>query len=163
MAKSNFIPRRHSRYDVETPIRIAKQNTENVLPANMLNISNGGMYFESSYEIDPHSNVCIWLEQKLRISDKDIQIYDFYRSRVLWCQENKTRNALGVGVQHVHKCRNEWVPEFLCSVCDDPIPLGKVHFVQDFVYLCPECYQQIESCSGKFRNEMLRFLQGNVF
>jgi hypothetical protein len=162
MDESRYVLRTHSRYHVETPILFAKQNTDSLLPANMLNISDGGMCFESRYEVNPHSDVCIWLEKKLRVKLKGIQIYNFYRSRVLWCREINKGTALGIGVQHVNKTRVAQVPEFICSVCEKKIPLGEVHFVKDFVYLCPICYEEMQSYSKNSQDEMLRFLEGNV-
>ena len=162
MYESNYIQRIHSRYHVQTPIRFAKQNTESLLPANMLNISDGGMCFESTYSVNPHSDVCIWLEQKLRIRQKGIKIYNFYRSKVLWCREINNGTTLGIGVQHVNKNWSALVPEFTCSICDEKIPLGKVHFVKDFVYFCSKCYQEMESCSENSKYEILRYLEGNV-
>ena len=163
MVESNYTRRVHSRYHVQTPIMFAKQNTDGLLPANMLNISDGGMCFASSYAVNLHSDVCIWLEQKLRIKLKGIKIYNFYRSKVLWQQEINDGTALGIGVQHVNKSRITQVPEFICSVCEKKIPWGEIHFVKDFVYLCPTCYQEMQGYSKKSQDEMLRFLEGNVF
>jgi hypothetical protein len=163
MYQSHYVPRVHSRYHVNTPIRFAKQSTENLLPAYMRNISEGGMYFESRHEINPHSDVCIWLGKKLPKRLKEIQVYDFYRSKVLWCREINKGKALGVGVQHVNKTRWAMGPEFSCSICEEKIPLGKVYFMKDYVYFCSGCYHKMESCSKNSQDEILRFLEGNVF
>lgn len=163
MYQSHYIARVHSRYHLETPIRFAKQNTENLLPARMLNISDGGMYFESRHPVNPHSDVFIWLEKNLPKNLKEIQVYDFYRSKVLWCKEINRGKALGVGVRHIHKTRCAMGPEFTCSICEDKIPLGKVHFVKDFVYFCSKCYHEMESCSKNSQDKICRFLEGNVF
>jgi hypothetical protein len=163
MNQSQYVQRVQSRYNLESPIRFAKQNMERLLPARMLNISDNGMCFESRYDINPHSDVCIWLEQKIRISDKGIKIYNFYRSKVLWCREINSGTALGIGVQHVNKTQCALVPEFVCSVCEEKISMGNVHFVKDFVYLCSKCYQNMQSCSENSREQILRILEGNVF
>jgi hypothetical protein len=154
--------RAHCRYHVETPINFSIQDTEIVLPAHMLNISDGGMCFESQYVVKPHSDVCIWLAKKMSISHKDIQVFDFYRSKVLWCREINKGDTLGIGVQHVNKSRWTLGPEFQCSMCEHKIPLGKVHFVNDFIYLCSKCYQEIEKYSKNLKVEILRILEGNV-
>lgn len=163
MVKSNYNQRIHSRYHVVSPIRFSKRNSESLLPARMLNISDGGMCFESRYVLDPCSDVCIWMEQRLHISQKDIQVYDFYRSKVLWCREIDGGDALGIGVYHINKSRWASGPEFICSDCEEKIPVGKVHFYNDFIYLCPKCYHKIHTCSENGRKEILRILEGNVF
>jgi DNA-directed RNA polymerase subunit RPC12/RpoP len=153
----------HIRYHLETPIKFAIQDTENLLPAHMLNISDGGMYFESQYAVNLHSDVCIWLAKKMPKNYKEIQMFDFYRSKVLWCREINKGVTLGIGVQHVNKSRSALGPEFQCSMCGHKIPLGKVHFINDFVYLCSKCYQEMERYTKNSKNEILRFLEGNVF
>lgn len=163
MYQSHYIPRMHSRYHVETPIKFATQHTENLLPAHLRNISEGGMYFESRHEVKPHSYVYIWLGKKLHENHKKVQIYDFYRSRVLWCREINKGKVLGIGVQHVNKTRWAMGPKFNCSICEDQIPFGKVHFVNDYICFCSQCYQEMERCSKLTRDEILRFLEGNVF
>ena len=162
MYEYHYNQRMHSRYDLVSPIRFAKWNSEGLLPARMLNISDGGMCFESRYAIDPSSDICIWMEQPSRISHKGLQIYDFYRSKVLWCREIAGGDALGIGVFHVNKSRWAWGPEFVCSDCEEKIPLGKVHFFNDFICLCPKCYQRINMCPENCRKEILRLLEGNV-
>jgi hypothetical protein len=163
MYELHYIPRKHFRYPLETPINITKQDTENLLRARMLNISDGGMYLESQHMIQPHSDICIWVEKKLIQMHKEIKIYDFYRSKVLWCREIPQEIALGMGVQHINKSRWSFGPEFRCSMCEDKIPMGKVHFVKDFLYFCPKCSQEMERCSKNSQDEILRFLEGNVF
>ncbi len=163
MYESNYIPRVHSRYSIETPIRFARQDTKNLLPAHMRNISDGGMYFESRHPVTPHSDVFIWLQKKLPKNQNKIQIYDFYRSKVLWCREINKGKAMGIGVKHINKTLWALGPEFNCSICEDRIPLGKVHFLKDFVYLCSDCYHGMENCSKTSKDEILRFLEGNVF
>ena len=73
------------------------------------------------------------------------------------------REDLGIGVQHISRTRGVRGPEFYCNLCGDKIPMGKVHFVEDFLYLCPLCYEEIERCSGPGKRELLRHLEGNVF
>jgi hypothetical protein len=163
MYQSHYVPRVHSRYPAETPIKFATQHTENLLPAHLRNISEGGMYLESRHPVNPHSDVFIWLEKKLPKSLKEIQVYDFYRSKVLWCKEINKGKALGIGVQHVNKTRWAMGPEFRCSICEDQIPFGKVHFVKDYICLCSRCYHEMESCSKNSQDEIIRFLEGNVF
>ena len=163
MYDSNYTPRMQSRYHVDVPIIFSKPDTEGFLPANMLNISDGGMCFESQYEVNLQSDVCIWLEKKLEIRQKGIPIYNFYRSRVLWRREVKKGDALGIGVQHVNKSLSLQIPEFSCSLCEQKINPGNVHFIKDFICLCPECYHDLEKYSKKSRDEILRFLEGNIF
>lgn len=163
MVKSRYNQRMHSRYHLVSPIRFAKRDSERLLSARMLNISNGGMCFETRYALDPSSDVCIWMEKDLHISHKGIQIYDFYRSKVLWCREIDGEDALGVGVLHVNKSRWASGPEFICSGCEEKIPVDKVHFCKDFIYLCPNCFQIIQGCSENDQKKILRLLEGNVF
>ena len=164
MYESYYMPRIQSRYRVKAPIIYSEHDTDGFLPANMINISDGGMCFESQYEVNPQADVCIWLEKKVQISLKDIQVYNFYRSRVLWCREINKGSGLGIGVQHVNKAQSLQIPEFTCSLCEKKkVPPGKVYFIKDFIYLCPECYERFKHFSPKSRDEILRLLEGNIF
>lgn len=128
----------------------------------MRNISDGGMYFETNHPVAPWSDICIWLKQKPSKTNENIQIYDFYRSKVLWCREIKGNDVLGIGVKHVNRTRFTSGPEFTCDICDDRIPLGKVYFMKDFLYFCPECQKKMGDDTDKNKEEVLRFLEGNV-
>ncbi|MFO8085196.1 MAG: PilZ domain-containing protein [Desulfobacterales bacterium] len=164
MYQPHYIPRKHLRYALEALITFAKQYSEKLLTARMRNISDGGMYFETQFPVEPWSNVYIWIKQQPPgPHHKGVQIYEFYRSRVLWCRKVNQVDELGIGVVHVNKSRFSSGPEFICSICEDKISLGKVHFLNDFIYLCPDCHHRMEHCSGKNRENIIRFIEGNIF
>ena len=163
MCKAHYIPRNHSRFPIETPIIFAKPTTDNLFSAHMRNISEEGMYFETQYPIAPWSDVYIWIEKQPLKTHGGIRIYNFYRSKVIWCLQVGGSEILGIGVKHLNRSLFTSGPEFVCSICEDKIPLSQVHFYKDFIYFCADCYQQFENCSGKNRDEVLRFIEGNVF
>jgi hypothetical protein len=153
----------HSRLDIETPILFAKWNSEDLISAKMLNISESGMYFESGNDVGASSDVCIWLEEKPGIKPREMRIYDFYRAKVRWLRELESGNGFGIGVKHISRTMGVRDPEFHCAMCEEKIPMGKVRTVKDFLYLCPACHAEIEKYSGEGEEELLRMLEGNVF
>jgi hypothetical protein len=159
----NYTKRRHSRWSIEGPISLAAPNEEDFVGARMRNISESGMYFECGRELELRADVCICLGGcSLKEHDK-LRIYDYYRSRVCWRKTLETGDGLGVGVHHIAKRRGVSGPEFRCIMCEKNIPMGKVHFVKDFLYLCPECHAELERYSGACKEEVLRALEGNIF
>ena len=159
----NYIKRRHSRWSIESPISLAAPDAEDFVSARMRNISESGMYFECEQDLEFRSDICICLGG-CSPKDRDrLCIYDYYRSRVRWRKTLETGDGLGVGVHHIAKRRGVSGPEFLCIMCEKKIPMGKVHFVKDFLYLCPDCYAELQSYSGTCRDEVLRALEGNPF
>ena len=155
--------RLHARWDLESSILFAKPNSEDLVRAKMLNISDSGMYFESGNDISGSSEVCIWIGNEPRIATGKVKIYEFYRSRIRWRRDLESGDGLGVGVQHIVKTIGVAGPDYYCTMCGDKIPVGKVHFEKDFLYLCPSCYSAIKNFPGDCREEILRMLEGNVF
>ena len=155
--------RMHDRWELKFPILFSKPNSENLIQAKMFNISEAGMYFESGNDIGGGSEVCIWMGKKPRIATKKVRIYEFYRSRIRWSRELENGDGLGVGVQHIIKTIGVTGPDYFCTMCGDKIPVGKVHFEKDFLYLCPSCHSSIRNCSRECREEIFRMLEGNVF
>ncbi len=153
----------HSRLDIETPILFAKRDSEDLISAKMLNISESGMYFESGKDVGASSDVCIWLEEKPGIDPREMRIYDFYRARVRWCRDLESGDGMGIGAEYISRTMGVRGPEFHCAMCEEKIPMGKVRFLKDFLYLCPTCHAEVEKYSGAGEEELLRILEGNVF
>lgn len=156
--------RLHSRWNIETPILFSRWKSKDRLDAKMRNISESGMYFESGLNVKPSSEVYIWTKNHSLQKRKDVLIYDFYRSRVRWSKPLEMGEGTGIGVQHISRTRGIIAgPEFQCSLCDKKIPVSEVHFVNNFLYLCPRCYAEFEHCTGAGKSEIIRILEGNVF
>ncbi len=162
MYHPTFMERIHYRYPVESSITFFQQNAENPSTGLMLNISNDGMYFETQNPVEPRINLFIYLKQPASLPSDQIRVFDFYRSEVRWLKASKEKNKTGIGVKHINKGRFLSAPEFLCGLCEEQISFGKVHFVNDFIYLCPHCHKAMETCSGKNREDVIRFIEGNV-
>ena len=128
--------RLHSRWEIETQVLFAKWNSKNLNSAKMLNISESGMYFESGIDVGSSSEIGVWLEEKPGIKPREMRIYDFYRSRVRWRRELENGNGYGIGVKHISRTMGGRGPEFQCAMCEEKIPMGKVRFENDFLYLC---------------------------
>ena len=161
--KENNGRRLYARWKVESPIMCAKPNSDSLIQAKMFNISEAGMYFVSDDDIVGDAEVCIWTGKKPRIATEKVRVYEFYRSRVRWRRELENGDGLGIGVEHIIKTTGVAGPDYYCTMCGDKIPIGKVHFENDFLYLCPSCHSSIRNCSSECRNEILRMLEGNVF
>ena len=78
--------REHVRYDLDTPIVYAYQNSDQFRAARLCNYGKGGMCFEADAAIDPGSDIYIMMESFLPDSI-DAEFYDGYLAEVRWCRK----------------------------------------------------------------------------
>jgi len=78
--------REHVRYDLDTPIAYAFQNSDEFKPGRLCNYCKGGMCFEAGDALDPGSDIYIIMENFLPDS-LDAEFCDSYLAEVRWCRE----------------------------------------------------------------------------
>jgi len=78
--------REHVRYDLDTPIVYAFQDSDQFKPARLCNYCKGGMCFEAGDAIEPGSDIYIMMENFLPDSI-DAEFYDGYLAEVRWCHK----------------------------------------------------------------------------
>ncbi len=152
------------RNNYEAPILHANFNTEDYYSAKMYNCSMTGMYFESGNCPQPNSNICIKMVNYLPDTDGP-EAYRFYRAKVRWCKEIGEGKIFryGIGVQYIVKSHDVCGPTYTCSLCGENIPYGKIHEIDDFVYLCSDCFKHYENLpEEKIKESIERFMIGNV-
>ena len=49
-----------------------------------------------------------------------------------------------------------------CDLCGEKNQGGEIYKSDDLIYLCPQCMQKIEAAPRTLRENMERFLLGNV-
>ncbi len=55
------------------------------------------------------------------------------------------------------------IGEYPCSLCGEIIPYGKIHSVEEFVYLLSHCFNHYKSLpDGMIKKSIKDFLIGNV-
>ena len=78
--------REHVRYDLDTPIVYAFQDSDQFKPARLCNYCKGGMCFKSGDAIEPGSDIYVMMENFFPDS-VDIELYDGYLAEVRWCRK----------------------------------------------------------------------------
>ncbi len=130
---------------------------ERFIDAKMCNSSDGGMYFESDHDIHPGSEICI------RIADYSPDIHspearDGYRAEVMWCRKiykEDDASCYGIGARFIVN---------ICDKCGEKTPYTKIFRTDEFVFLCPDCFNLLEAMSGekKIKESVANYLLGNV-
>ena len=91
--------RAYKRYDLNTPIIYAYQDSDQFAKAQMRNYCEGGMCFEACNAIEPGANIYIMMEN-FSPDTIDVEFYDGYRAEVRWCRkisfENNREFKIGV-------------------------------------------------------------------
>lgn len=158
------VKRAGNRRNYEAPIMWADFNTEKYYQAKTFNSSEGGMYFET--ECAPEAKTNIRIKPLNYLPNKNgPESYKFYEAKVKWHRDLTTRGTFryGVGVQYLVKSQNVDGPDHPCSLCGENIPYGKIHSIDEFVYLCPHCFKHFESLpDGTIKKNIKDFLIGNV-
>ena len=152
------------RYRCEAQIMWADFNTENYHHAKTCNCSHGGMCFETGYAPKLTTNIRIKTLNYLPNTNGP-EAYNFYEAKVKWYRDLPTKDKphYGVGVQYLVKSQNIEGPDYQCSLCGDIIPHGKIHRVEEFVYLCLPCFKHYQSLpEGMIKKGVMDFLIGNV-
>jgi hypothetical protein len=78
--------REHVRYDLDSPIIYAFQDSDQFKPARLCNYCKGGMCFEAGDAIEPGSDIYVMMENFLPDSI-DVDFYDGYLAEVRWCRK----------------------------------------------------------------------------
>ncbi|MGA8181134.1 MAG: PilZ domain-containing protein [Desulfobacterales bacterium] len=161
---SGHIKRVGERSCHESPIIWSDFNTENYYRGQTCNCSHGGMCFETDCAAKAETNIRIKTLNYLPDTNGP-EAYRFYEAKVKWCRDLPAAEAprYGVGVQYVVKSQNIEGPDYPCSLCGDIIPHGKIHCVEEFVYLCSSCFKHYQSLpDGMIKKGVMDFLMGNV-
>jgi hypothetical protein len=156
--------RNYQRMSQNSPICFAHFNTEDFHDALMCNICPAGMYFESDSFLRQNSDIHIKVVNQLP-ERKSTGAYNFYRANVKWCKEISQNDPpwFGAGVQFTVRSQSAGGPVYLCGLCGDVIPGGKIHQIEDFVYLCSACFNHFEELpDGKLKEIAEGFMNGNI-
>jgi hypothetical protein len=78
--------RESERYELDTPIVYAFQDSDEFNPARLCNYCKGGMCFEGANAIEPGSDIYIMMENFLPDS-VGAEFYDGYLAEVRWCSQ----------------------------------------------------------------------------
>ena len=84
--------REYVRYDLDTPIVYAFQDSDQFNPARLCNYCKGGMCFESDNAVEPGADIYIMMENFLPDSI-DAEFSDGYLAEVRWCRKHSLEPA----------------------------------------------------------------------
>jgi hypothetical protein len=84
--------RAYARYDNDTAIVYAFQDSDQFSKARLCNYCEGGMCFESSSALEPGSDIYIMMEDFMPDAD-DTEFYDGYLAEVRWCRKVSMKNS----------------------------------------------------------------------
>ncbi|MDM8526532.1 PilZ domain-containing protein, partial [Desulfococcaceae bacterium HSG8] len=138
----------------EARITYAIYGTENFVDAEVLNTSEGGMYFESGHDLHPGSEICI----KMRDYSPDThgpEACDGYRAEVMWCRKifKGDTTCYGVGVRFIVN---------VCDKCGEKVAYNDIHKTDNFVFLCSNCFKYVDNLSDENKKRVEDYLIGNV-
>ena len=93
--------REYERFDLDTPIVYAFQDSDQFNQARMCNYCKGGMCFEASNALEPGSDIYIMMEN-FSPDAVGAEIYDGYLAEVRWYRKISRRKAdqFMVGVKY---------------------------------------------------------------
>jgi DNA-directed RNA polymerase subunit RPC12/RpoP len=129
--------------------------SKKLFTANMYNDSEGGMYFESNFVLEPGTDLIIKRDDFDPIKHGS-EALKGYRAEVVWC-ESVGRNGgslYGVGVRFIMN---------VCSQCGKTVAYTDIQKTNAFLFLCPDCFRMLEAMrDGKMKNCIENYLIGNV-
>ncbi len=93
--------REYKRYELNTSVIYAYQDSDQFNKAQMRNYGEGGMCFEACSAIEPGSKIYIMMEN-FSPDTIDAEFYEGYRAEVRWCQKITPENAseFKIGVKY---------------------------------------------------------------
>ncbi len=164
-----FTKRSFSRNHYEAPIRFASYDELKYTDAKMYNSSMGGMYFEADHAVLPESDIQIKMK-KYMPKTHGPEAFKAYKAKVKWCNKIDKADAscFGIGVQYIVKSHvdrevNLRETKYFCAWCDIRISYGQIHEIDDFVYLCSNCFKHMKELpNGETKKNIVDILLGNV-
>ncbi len=84
--------RQYVRYDLDSSIIYAFQDSDQFNPARLCNYGKGGMCFEAENAVEPGADIYIMMEKFLPDSI-DAEFYDGYLAEVRWCRKHSPEPA----------------------------------------------------------------------
>lgn len=97
------------------------------------------------------------------------EAYKSYQTEVNWYRDiaEGDGSCYGAGVQYVVKSHtvcegNVCESRYSCDLCGENTIYGEIHEKEDFIYLCSDCFKQLEALpNGKIKESIEDFLIGN--
>ena len=159
----------YSRSAHEAPIVYITYDPENYYHAKMYNSSLDGVYFEAERALQPESDVCIKMLTHPS-EEPGPEAFEACRAKVKWCQKrNKSGiSCYGIGIQYLvesHTVDGGKVHGLSrsCDLCGEKVPSEEILEIEDFVYLCPSCFNYFKELSeGRVKESIKELLIGNV-
>jgi len=158
------VKRAGKRIRYEAPIIWGNFNTEDYYQAKTYNYSESGIYFETDYAPKANANICIKPLNYLPNTNGP-EAYQFYEAKVKWYRHLSVKEVTcyGIGAQYLIKSQTIDGPDYPCSLCGENISYGKIHSIDDFVYLCSHCFKHYQLLpDGMIKKSIKDFLIGNV-
>jgi hypothetical protein len=160
----------HERSVIKIPLAYRTPEPDHFGITRLLNISEGGLYFETYRPMESNLNIEVF-RTKLPKENQTPGAFVGHKARILWSSElhQHRRQRYGVGIQFVNEAH---VPSYLpnfesssyrCDLCDQ-ISNDEIIWRKDlYVFLCPPCFKHLDSIpDGTQKESIIRFLIGNV-
>jgi hypothetical protein len=144
-----FMTRIFPRTYCETPIKYRDFITNHYNNSKMLNFSKNGMYFEIRDPLAPESDICV-LMVDYSPNAYGPEAFKSYLGTTKWCREltNFDYGRYGIGVQLIAKSHDicSVNPQQIvhpCDMCSKPTAPDEIRLVEEYVYLCPACFDKL--------------------
>jgi hypothetical protein len=156
--------RNHPRRPLEDELTYSPIDSQKSHSGTICNISSGGLYFQSQRFVQPNTHLCIRLNEETTRRFSDFRLYPYYRAKVKWLHNSEESHPdnLGIGVEFLAYFESPDGPDYFCDNCEDQIFTSNLHLVNDYTYLCPDCYIEYASQLKSIRRIMKRLFEGNV-
>jgi hypothetical protein len=128
------------------------------------NVSRGGLYFQSPHLVYPDAHILIRLNENTTRRFSEFRLFPYYRAKVTWLDKGEDRSAsrTGVGVKFLACFDSPEGPNYFCDKCEEPLSITDLRILDDYTFLCVDCYSDYASQAGSARRVMKRQFEGNV-
>lgn len=163
------IKRGFPRVQHEAPITYLNVNQNHIFLTRMYSFSEGGLYFESFQSLVPDLHIYIIMTNYAPGSNGP-EAYQSYLAKIRWCHKLPQIDTprYGVGVEFLEKSHTRFgfrenESGHCCDLCDTDTTSELVCRIDDYICLCPPCFDYLEMIStGSVKESIMRFINGNV-
>ena len=159
-----YVKRGDFRENCEIPVVWTDYHSGNYRTATICNKSDSGVYFKTQAKVQAQSDIFIKVLNCDPNESKSSDPFLFYEAKVRWFRELKVLDGhyFGIGAQVLAKSHKVYEPVYQCSMCDKAISFGEINEIDDFVYLCPHCFEKYNCLpNGIIKNNIRNYMLGN--
>jgi hypothetical protein len=156
--------RKNERFTFDAPVIYSIPNSKEPRKAHLKNYSWEGMLIEDSNRLKPDTHIFVKILKPLPQYGAIKDSLAFH-AEIKWCHSKNVHNKrlYGMGIQHVNRLSYKNTPIYHCALCGEKIPYDQLLFVDDFLYLSPNCFDKFSKLDdGVLKKGIEDYMFGNV-